>query len=413
MRVIVPEKLKQSILQELHAEHPGISRMRSLGRSYVWWPGLDKDINAIISKCLPCQSIKHTPPVSPLYPWSWPSRPWQRIHLDFAGPFQKNMFLVAVDAFSKWPEVRIMSSTSAEKTIDVLRDIFSTHGLPEQVVTDNGPQFTSQEFANFMKLNGIRHTKCAPYHPASNGLVERFNQTFKQALKASLNDGRSLPNRLSSFLLTYRSTANSTTGVSPSTLLMNRNLRTRLDLIKPDLVRKVASKQASQKAKHDVHAKARELFTGQDVMVRNLRDGPKWVPGVIIERTGPVSYLVEMSNGMIWKRHIDQIRGHNDELSEVPLSTTPYIVSIGTEQHQPYVDSPSQHDLESPSQHDLEPPSQPNQEPPANQHDPVPQEVQSSDYDVEDHVQEVQEPIQEPERRYPQRVRKPPDRLNL
>ena len=80
-----------------------------------------------------------------------------------------------------------MKDTTTTKTIDVLRNIFSSYGIPEQLVTDNGPQFISDDFAMFVRMNGIKHIRCAPYHPATNGLVERFVQSLKAALKASLN----------------------------------------------------------------------------------------------------------------------------------------------------------------------------------------------------------------------------------
>ena len=120
----------------------------------------------------------------PLHPWVWPSRPWQRIHVDFAGPFLGKSFLVVVDAHSKWPEVFEMSSTTALKTIATLRHLFAAYGLLEQLVSNNGPQFTSEEFQIFVKQNGVKHIRCAPYHPSSNGAAERFVQTFKQVMKA-------------------------------------------------------------------------------------------------------------------------------------------------------------------------------------------------------------------------------------
>ena len=86
----------------------------------------------------------------------------------------RKSFLIAVDAHSKWPEVIPMSTTTAEKTVSELRKLFATHGLPEQIVSDNGAQFTSQHFEEFMKLNGIKHIRSAPYHPATNGEAERF-----------------------------------------------------------------------------------------------------------------------------------------------------------------------------------------------------------------------------------------------
>ena len=88
-----------------------------------------------------------------------------------------------------------MPRTTSEKTIDMLRQIFSAYGLPEQLVSYNGPQFISEEFSNFMKQTGIRHVKCAPYHPASNGLAEWFVQSVKQALRISVANGRTLLQR--------------------------------------------------------------------------------------------------------------------------------------------------------------------------------------------------------------------------
>ena len=102
------------------------------------------------------------------------------------------MLFVLVDTHSKWPEVFSMSTTTTNVTIEVLRKIFAAHGLPKQLVSDNYPQFTSDDFAVFMKENGVQHIRTAPYHPVSNGLAERFVQSVKMALKASERDSRSL-----------------------------------------------------------------------------------------------------------------------------------------------------------------------------------------------------------------------------
>ena len=150
---------------------------------------------------------------APLHPWEWPIQPWSRIHLDFAGSFMGSMFLITVD-------VHIMSSITAPKTIDKLRQFFSIHGLPNKMVTDNGPTFTSHEFKEFTSQNGIQHTFSAPYHPSSNGLAERAVQTFKQALKQM--DNGSLQFKVSQFLFKYNITPHSTTGLSPSKLLMGK-----------------------------------------------------------------------------------------------------------------------------------------------------------------------------------------------
>ena len=176
-------------------------------------------------------------------------------------------------------------------------------------MSDNGTQFTSEEFEKFTKSNGIKHIRTTPYHPSSNGLAERFVQTFKRAMRASEHDGKSFQHRLSNFLLTYRSSPHATTNQSPCSLFLKREVRTRFDLMKPNGEKQVAEKQASQKRAHDKKAKGRELTAGQEVMARNYRDGDKWMPGTVIERKGPLSYIIQMETGTLWRRHIiDHLR---------------------------------------------------------------------------------------------------------
>ena len=141
-----------------------------------------------------------------------------------------------------------MKETTATKTIKILRAIFARFELREQVVTDNGPQFISEEFSHFLKSNKNKHIGCAPYHPASNGLAEWFVQSLKKALKSTVNSGLSLQHRLSNFLLSYRSTLDATTGMSPSSLFLHCLIRTRLDLIHPGYPSRVLAKQSQQKA---------------------------------------------------------------------------------------------------------------------------------------------------------------------
>ena len=165
-RVLVPPQAHEYILAELHGGHPGGARMKSLARRFVWWPGMDQQIETAVTACSECQQSQPSPPVAPLYPWQWPTRPWSRIHIDFAGPMDNLTFLVIIDAHSKWIEVIKMNSTTATATIQVLRTTFACYGLPESIVTDNGPQFTASEFAQFCELNGIivrSRSLCSPF----------------------------------------------------------------------------------------------------------------------------------------------------------------------------------------------------------------------------------------------------------
>ena len=189
MRVVVPPKWRKTVLNELHQGHQGIVRMKQLARSHVWWPNIDQELEDTVKDCASCQEHRNAPPKSPLNPWSWPEVPWDRIHVDFAGPVKGRMLFVVVDSHSKWPEVSIMNTTSTAQTITVLREMFARNGLPRELVSDNGLQFTSHEFCQYMTTNGIRHITTSPYHPASNGAAERFVQTIKRALHTGGREG--------------------------------------------------------------------------------------------------------------------------------------------------------------------------------------------------------------------------------
>ena len=169
IRVIIPIKLRNKVLDELHVGHIGIVKMKEFSRSFFWWPKLDNDIEQLARKCSGCQVNQKTPSKASLHPWEWPSAPWERIHIDFAGPFMGNMFLIAVDAHTKWPEIHVMNSITASKTINVLRQIFAEFGVVKQIISDNGRPFTSEEFQTFVRNNGIIHKTSAPWHPATQG----------------------------------------------------------------------------------------------------------------------------------------------------------------------------------------------------------------------------------------------------
>ena len=195
-------------------------------------------------------------------------------------------FLLLVDAHTKWIEVHIVSAATSQATIEKMRKTFATLGLPEMLVTDNGSVFTSSEFAEFVKRNGICHVKSSPYHPTSNGLAERAVQTLKDGLKKMASG--SLETKLVRFLFQYWLTPQSVTGVSPSELMFGRRVRSQLDLLRPDVQMRVEARQEQQRLDHDCHARSRELRVGDFVHVRNFNQGPMWVPGIVVLVRGPV-----------------------------------------------------------------------------------------------------------------------------
>lgn len=153
-------------------------------------------------------------------------------------------------------------------TIEKFRQAFATHGIPDVLVTDNGTCFTSHEFSCFTSENGILHVKTSPYHPASNGLAERAVRIFKEGMKKMDKGPGSLVTKLQRFLLNYRTTPHTTTGVTPAELLMNRKLRTKLDFVKPEIRERVENRQKKFKHYHDSHAKGRTFREGDAVIVK-------------------------------------------------------------------------------------------------------------------------------------------------
>ena len=320
-RVIIPPQLCDRVVNELHEAHPGIVKMKVLAHQYVWWPGIDAGLEKKVKSCQNCQSVRQNPAHAPLHPWERPQQPWSRVHADYTGPFLGKMFLILVNAHTKWMDVHMTSSSTSQVTIEKMRAIFAALGIPETLVMDNGTAFTSAEFAQFAKQNGIQHVTTSPYHPTLNGLAERAVKTFKEGMK-KLSTG-SLETKLSRFLFKYRSTPQLTTGVSPAELMFGRPLRSQLDLMHPSIQSNVILCQEQQKHGHDQQAKERDFKPGDPVYVHNFAQGATWLPGAFVEVCGPVSYTVSLEDGRVVRCHVDHLRSW--ELSDATQSnrTTP------------------------------------------------------------------------------------------
>jgi hypothetical protein len=325
-RVVIPAALKEKLLSELHAEHMGIVSMKRIARGYLWWPCLDDELEALVQKCEVCQSMRNNPAAAPLHPWVYPSTVWERVHVDFAEK-DKQFFLILVDSHSKWIEVFPMKTcTTAEKTIDVLRTCFARYGLPQVLVSDNGPQFISAAFETFMKMNGIVHKLVPPYNPSSNGAAERTVQIVKNALEKIVKDKKvdGTLKDISQFLFKYRITPQSTTGKSPAELFLKRVPRSRLSLLKPSLNKQVQKKQDEQCRHHD-HGRTsvRTFKLGDSVRVRSSRVGEeKWMLGVVIKICGPLTYVVKVGSTRRYV-HVDHlIAAHSDRDSSDVLDQT-------------------------------------------------------------------------------------------
>lgn len=318
IRVVIPTTLQYQVLQELHLAHFGISKMKSLARSYCWWSRIDADIEELARGCDDCNRVANNPVKVITHPWEPPAFPFDRIHIDFAGPFRNFQFLIIVDAYSKWPEVFKVSSTTSDNTMRLLRLTFARYGIPCTLVSDNASTFTSDAFKQFLKNNNIVHKTIAPYHPATNGQVERYVQTLKNALNAMENEG-DLDFQLARLLMHYRRTPHSTTNVSPSVLMFGRQIRSRLDFIKPlqmpattNPTTATSLSQPSQggtsQSQIPKEVITRDIPLNERVAARSYMSKKKWEFGVVVRKLGKLNYEIQLDDGRIWKRHIDQIR---------------------------------------------------------------------------------------------------------
>ncbi|CAI5796588.1 XP_034959630.1uncharacterized protein K02A2.6-like [Podarcis lilfordi] len=240
-----------------------------------------------------------------------PKTPWSRVHIDLAGPFHGQPFMVVVDAYSKWLEVALMPATTTEAVIRVLQGLFATHGCPDVLVSGNGPQFTSGTFERYLLGLGIRHALTAPFHPSSNGQAERMVRSAKEAL-VRLDQG-DWHERVAEYLFIQHITPHAATGRSPAELLMGRRLRSPLDRLHPDFA--VAEPPGCANAPWS-------FVPGNQVFARNFVEDIPWVPATVVGVTGPCSCHLALEDGGLWRQHIDQLRFRIGDLDATMVPPT-------------------------------------------------------------------------------------------
>ena len=283
---MVPQKLRRRVLDLAHEGHQGIVKTKERLRSKVWWPGVDKEAEKKCRECLGCQMVsKHVPP-PPIKPTRLPERAWQEIAVDLLGPLPTGEhLLVVVDYFSRWMEVDVLCSTTSAAVIKCLDSHFARYGVPAGLRTDNGSNLVSSEMEKYLEEMGIVHHCNTPLWPRANGEVERQNRSLLKAMRVSQAEGKDWRLELNKFLLAYRSTSHTTTGVSPAELFFKRKLTTKL----PEFTGSGESQvdvalqqvrdrdsEKKQQAKHYAdtryHAKDRPIAVGDAVLLERKRE---------------------------------------------------------------------------------------------------------------------------------------------
>lgn len=349
IQVVIPTSLRHKVLRKLHDTHLGVVKMKQLARSHCWWPEINKDIEQLVRTCTSCSQIQSMPKQE-FKSWDEPTNSWSRVHIDFLGPIWNSKWLVLIDAKSKFPVVIDMGyDTTGANLIKGLEKVFDWLGPPETLVSDNGPPFNSYDLIQFYKKYGINHITTAPYHPASNGIAERFVRSFKEALTKAYNSGeKDKITTVRRILRNYRWTPHTTTGKRPVDMIFQHTIRTELDLMKP-----VATSDATDKTK---------FSSGQFVWMakHQLNKRPQWISAIVTKHVGSMMYMIQTTDGQQHKCHQNQLHhrfsGNNSSIDDFSL----------------------------------------------------PDEVSSSPTNAEPTT-----PAQVQERRYPQRNRRPPVRFNL
>ena len=306
-QILIPRQLRREYLNILHRGHLGISKCTERARQYMFWPGMATDIRELVSNCTTCQKYSNQQQREPLAPHEVPLLPWSKVGMDLLD-FQDKAYLVVVDFYSHYPELRVVKQKRGEDVIMALKSIFAVHGVPNRIIADNMP-FSSLAMTQFSSAWGFDITTSSPNYPRSNGLAERYVQTIKQCLRKSADSGEDLYEAL----LAYRQTPLTGMPLSPAEMLFGRNIRGPLPCtinhLKPkanDAHDSLALRQQDQKAKHDQSARPLvPLKVGEEVVIRTGRED-RWRPAKVVgTHETPRSYIID--NGL---NHVRRNRVH-------------------------------------------------------------------------------------------------------
>ena len=321
-RIVVPVSMQHEILKKIHDGHLGIELCRRRARAVVYWPGMGQQIEEMIKKCSLCQRYSNKQQKETLMQHETPEHPWQNVATDLFQWAGKD-YLLVVDRYSGYPEIALLSNTTSSVVIRHMKSIFARH---VEVLSDNGPQYSSGLFKKFSTEWGFIHKTSSPLYPKSNGLAERTVQTVKRLLKKAYDGGED-PYLA---LLSYRNTA--TKSYSPAELLMGRSLRTRLPVksnaLEPILIYRNRAREVLEKVKEKQKSyydgQAKDLHTLNPGERIRVRQGNIWMPGFVDSKANmPRSYNIKTDDGCIFKRNRCDLLSVPENSSVLPIENVP------------------------------------------------------------------------------------------
>ena len=304
-RVVIPKGLRPVMLKKLHSSHLGIEGSLRMAREAFYWPLMNGDVKDYITQCSICNTIKPEQCREPLRPHEVPNRPWEKVGTDLF-TFNNQSYLVTVDYYSNFIEMDRLRETSSRSIIKALKTHFSRHGIPDVLISDNGPQYSSGEFHKFTQEWEFKHVTSSPHYPRSNGKAESAVKTCKTLLKkASL-----AKTDVYLSLLDHHNIPTEQTGYSPAQRLFGRRTRTLLPiptkLLDPSTPVNIKTTIISHKDRqasyyNQVSKTLPELHPG-DVVRMRLPGQNTWSKAICKDQAAPRSYTVEC-NGQVYHRN--------------------------------------------------------------------------------------------------------------
>ena len=313
-RVVVPQSLRKRMVQRIHASHIGVEGCLRRARESLYWPGMSRDIKEEVLKCDFCRTYDNNQPKETLQSHEVLDRPWAKDGVDLFTLNDRN-YLIMVDYFSGFWEVDPLENTKAKAVIRKMKTQFARYGIPDVCMSDNGPQFTSDEFKNFSRTWKFKSITSSPRYPKSNGRVENAVQAAKRLMKKAKKDNFDVYLAI----LDYCNTPTQGTDSTPAQRLMSRRtkalLPTTRKLLEPKLVKhhhqKVKRNQQRQAKYYNRGAKDLPcLKQGDTVRVKDYGQN-KWkdvsAKAKVLAECGIRSYRVQAEDGRILRRNRSQL----------------------------------------------------------------------------------------------------------
>ena len=308
--LVVPAAVRTELMSVAHASHIGIEGCLRRMRECLYWPRMTTQVKDYIFKCDICLSHRSATPREPLQQHDFVARPWSKIGADLC-QLHGCTLLVVCDYYSNFFEVARLNTVTTRSVVREFLPMFARFGLPDVLVTDNGPQFASAEFAVFVRKKGITHLTSSPHYAQSNGKSENAVKTLKLIFAKAKQSGESEYMAL----LDWRNTPSEGMGTSPAQRLMGRRCKTLLPtagtLLKPRYdtnadTRALAGRKRRQSFYYNQHAHPLPPIN-EGATVRMRLPGEKtWTPGTHTEQVDSRSYRVKVG-GTVYRRNRRQL----------------------------------------------------------------------------------------------------------